>query len=88
MSLRWKLCPFIEDKPSFSQIVLHLERNEVHFIGANWPSADLNAKSGAEAGMDVFNERWCSRAVVAMHRQVESVTLTSYPHSFVLVHGT
>ena len=85
--LIWKLCPFIEDKPSFSQTALHLARNQVHFIGAHWPSANSNVKSGAVSGMDVFDERWCSRADVALHEHVESVMLTSSPFSFVFMHG-
>jgi len=52
-----KLCPLIKDKPSFSQTVLHWDRNQEHFIGNHFPSAISNANRGACAGMDMFEER-------------------------------
>ena len=83
----WNPCPLIEDKPSFSHTALQQDRNHEHCIGDHCPSAILNMNRGADSGIATFEERWCSRAVVALQGHVESVTLTSSPFSLVLVFG-
>jgi len=46
----------IKDKPSFSQTVLHWDKNHEYFIGNHGLSAISNMKRGADAGMAIFEE--------------------------------
>ena len=78
---------FMDAKPSADHIVLQQSMNHDHYISDHMPFPVLNANRGAVSGMSWFEERWCSKDVVALHWHVELVILMSLPFSFVLVHG-
>ena len=71
----------------FSQITLHLVRNQPHFLGNQPSSAISKVKRATVVGTSKFDDRWCSKAEVALQGQVKSVALMSSPLSFVLVCG-
>src|SRR5882724_10978552 len=41
-------------------------RNHVRFMGDHWPLAILKVKSGAEVGTSELDDKWCSKAEVAL----------------------
>jgi len=81
------LCPLLKDRSSSSHMALQCVRNHKHLIGSQWLSPVSYAKNGAFMGMDSFNSKWCSRASVALHGQVESIMLMSSPFSHIFMHG-
>ena len=83
----WKLWPLTDVRPSASHIELQQSIIQDHHIGDHVSMPVSKANRGVELGMDLLEERWCSKAVVALHWHVESVILISSPFSFVLVRG-
>jgi len=92
-SNRWVVPPIQKPWPltdvnlSFSQMALHLAMNHECFIGAHWPFTVSKVKRGADLGIAMLEDKWCSRVEVALHGQVESMMLMSSPVSFVFVCG-
>jgi len=83
----WKLWPLTDVRPSASHIALQWSINQDHHIGDHVSMPVSKANRGVELGMDLLEERWCLKAVVALHWHVESVILISSPFSFILVCG-
>ena len=79
--------PLTEVRPSLAQTSLQRSRNQVLFIGAQELFEVLNANSGAVEGMSVLDERWCSKAVMALQLQVESDMFMLAPFALVFVWG-
>ena|SRR5882724_4587901 len=46
-------------------------------LGTDHDTPVLNAKSGADIGILLFNWRWCSNVEVGLHKHVESIMLMS-----------